>query len=533
VTASRAPLAACVAVAATAAALAGYAHVAQPWAALGWVAFVPWFAVLDRTASLRGTVALALGMCAAFVLAVFWWFAIGMRAYTGAPLPVVVLVLLVAAPVVLQPQLVPFAVARRLARRRGAAPWGVAVVGAGAYVGMEWACPKLFADTLGHGLEASPWLRQAADLGGAPGLTTVLLLANDAVLATLVALRAEMSGAERLRRAAVPAAAVAALVGGLVAYGAVRERQLTRASGAAPVTAAVVQADIAHYGALAAELGTYEATKRILDAHFTLSRNALARGGVDVVVWPETVYPTTFGAPKSEEGAEFDRAIGGFVAATGVPLVFGSYDVEGGDEFNAAVFLEPSTSGRLTYDTYRKASLFPLTEHVPAVLELAAVRRRFPWLGTWKPGRGAQVLTLTLPGGRALRVAPLICYDAVDPRLALAAARQGAEVILTLSNDSWFPEGARLHLVVAAFRSIETRRPQIRATNTGISAVVDATGELRATADVDARTTLVARVTPAAGTSTLMLAWGDWVGPTGLAVAAVLLVVPPRRRRAR
>jgi len=522
VPARRAPLAAGAAVAATAGAFALYARVARPWVVLGWIGLAPWLALLDATPSWRGTVLAGLAMCGAFVLAVFWWFVVGMQAYTGAPLAVVMLALLVVSPLILQPQLLPFALARRTARRRGAGFWRTTIAGAGIYVGTEWACPKLFADTLGHGLHASAWMRQAADLAGAPGLTFVLVIANECVLRVVQALRRNEA-----RTARGPAAAVAALVVALLGYGAWRERALALAI-APPVTAAVVQADIARYGQLAADLGTYEATRRILDAHFALSTDALAPGGVDVLVWPETVYPTTFGSPKTADGAALDREIAGFVANAHVPLIFGSYDVEDDDEFNAAVFLEPPRGGPLAFDTYRKASLFPLTERVPAWLEWGVVRRWLPWLGTWKPGRGAQVLPLHLADGRTLQVNPLICYDAVDPRLALAGARRGAEVIVTLSNDSWFPAGAHLHLVVAAFRSIETRRPQIRATNTGISAVIDPTGEFVATADVDQRTTLRAAIAPVRGASTVMLAWGDWVGPVALMLGLMLLGLPVR-----
>jgi apolipoprotein N-acyltransferase len=129
-----------------------------------------------------------------------------------------------------------------------------------------------------------------------------------------------------------------------------------------------------------------------------------------------------------------------------------------------------------------------------------------------------------------LRIAPLICYDAVDPGFALAAVRRGADLIVTLSNDSWLPAGARLHLVVSAFRSVETRRPQVRATNTGISAVITATGDVAATAGVHEAATLVATVVPDGRTTTLMLAWGDWFPPTALAAGALLLLAPRRRK---
>jgi apolipoprotein N-acyltransferase len=502
--------------AASAVALALYARVTWPWLVLGWIGLVPWLAALDRTASVGAAVGTALVMCAAFVLTVFGWFAEGIRTYTGAPWPAVLLVVLLLAPL-LEPQFVTFALARHLARRRGFSPVRVALAGACVYVGTEWAFPKLFADTLGHGLYASAWMRQAADLAGAHGLTFVLVLANECALAAA------------RRRALVPALCVAASVVALLGYGAARYRQLAAAPAGRGVAVGIVQADIDQYERLAAENGTFEAVRRILAAHFALSEQALGRP-VDLLVWPETVYPTTFGSPKSVDGAAFDREIAGFVEHSRVPLIFGAYDAEDGDEFNAAVFLEPSAGSTLAFETYRKATLFPLTERVPAALDTGVVRGWLPWMGTWKAGPGPRVVPLALHDGRVLRIAPLICYDAVDPGFALAAVRRGADLIVTLSNDSWLPAGARLHLVVSAFRSVETRRPQVRATNTGISAVITATGDVVATAGVHEAAALVATVVPDGRTTTLMLAWGDWFPPTALAAGALLLLAPRRGR---
>jgi apolipoprotein N-acyltransferase len=459
-------------------------------------------------------------MSVAYVLAILGWFATAIRTYTGAPWALALLLLVLAAPL-LQPQFIAFALARALARRRGAGVWPRVLAGASAYVATEWVSPKVFGDTLGLGLYPSALMRQAADLAGLPGLTLVVVVANECVVEAL--------GRPRWRARLAPAAGAAALVLALLAYGAVRGGGDTGGA----LTVAIVQADISRYERLRTERGTFEAVRTILDTHFALSEEALRRAPLALLVWPETVYPTTFGAPKSPDGAAFDRRIAAFVAAAGVPLVFGAYDAEGGAEFNAAVFLEPSAPGRLTFETYRKASLFPLTERVPAALDWPAVRRRLPWLGTWAPGAGGEVVAVALPGGRRIRVAPLICYDALDPGLARRAVRQGAELIVTLSNDSWFDQGPgpRLHLIAAAFRSIETRRPQVRATNTGISAVIAPAGELVATAGVHERTTLVATVTPRSGPTTLAVAWGEWLPPVALAAVAALLAVPRGRRR--
>jgi apolipoprotein N-acyltransferase len=361
-----------------------------------------------------------------------------------------------------------------------------------------------------------------------------VLLANEATLAAMRRLRDAGGVGRQVARALVPAGAALLLVVGLAAYGGFRLRTLKQTGNdSEPITLAVVQANIGQYARLAAELGTYESTRRILDTYFELSREALAPTRPDLLVWPETAYPTTFGSPKSTDGAAFDREIAGFVAKEGVPLVFGTYDAEEGREFNAAVVLEPEHDGGVSFDAYHKAALFPLIEHVPAWLDWPWVRRVLPWLGSWMPGVGGEVFSLRLSAGRRLRIAPLICYDAIKPRLAREAVRRGAELILTLSNDSWFDDGAgpRLHLVLSAFRSIETRRPQVRATNTGISAVIAATGDLLATAAVHEQTVLVATVVPGPPAWTLALLWGDWLGPTAAAVALVLLVLGHGTRR--
>jgi len=381
--------------------------------------------------------------------------------------------------------------------------------------------PKLFGDTLGIGLYPRPVLRQAADVAGLGGLTLVVVLVNDGVRAAGMAVA---RGA--LRTAAVALSTSAALIAILALYGTLRLAALDIAPTGPPITVGVVQADVAHYERLAAEVGTYAAVRQILDAHFALSDELLARAPLDVLVWPETVYPTTFGAPKSPDGATFDRAIGGLVERSRRPLVFGAYDAEGGREYNSAVFLSPGAGHDVAFDTYRKTTLFPFTERVPSWLDGPRIRRALPWLGSWTPGTGASTVTLELADGRRVRVAPLICYDAVDPRNAARAVRAGATLIVTLSNDSWLADGAGawLHFVVSVFRSIETGRPQVRATTTGISALITATGTVVVASGIHERTGLAGRLAPVGTPPPLAVRWGEWLGPLAALVAVAGLV---------
>ncbi|MBY0280338.1 apolipoprotein N-acyltransferase [Candidatus Binatia bacterium] len=510
-------------------AIARWSHVDRAGFVIGWVALVPWLAVLDRARSWRATLVAGWTMSVAFMLAVFGWFAVAVAGYTGMPLVLAYALAALAAPLI-EPQFVACALARRAAHRTSGDRALAALCGASTYVATEWAYPKLLGDTIGFGFWESALLRQTADAIGPLGLTFVLLIANECVLASAVA----WSRAPRARvRIFGPLALATAIVGALALYGRVRIAQLEPGPDVPTLTVAAIQANLGDYRAMAAERGTYGAVREVLDAHEALTDAAL-RAGAQLVVWPETVYPTTFGAPKSPDGAELDREIARFVEGRGFSLVFGAYDADAAREYNAAILLDRD-AGRIGFDAYRKSRLFPLTERVPALLDNDLVRGLLPWLGTWRPGESARVLDVRGPnvgGTRGIRIAPLICYDAVDPALSRRAVRDGAQLLVTLSNDAWFAsgDGPLQHFVVAGFRSIETRTPQVRATTTGISGIVSATGETLAIAGVGARAALVARVVPAQHPVTLQLLWGDWFPPAALAGAIVALVVRRMRR---
>ena len=112
-----------------------------------------------------------------FVAAVFAWFGVAIGAYTGIGSMTGLFVILLTAPI-LQPQIFAFAVVRYLAGRRYG-PVIRTLAAASAWVATEWLVPKLLGDTIGHGLYPSAYLRQVADLGGAAGLSFILILVNE------------------------------------------------------------------------------------------------------------------------------------------------------------------------------------------------------------------------------------------------------------------------------------------------------------------------------------------------------------------
>ena len=519
---TRATLRIAAAIALSAGMAALYARGGAAWV-LGFVLLAPWLRTLDASPTLAATLLRAYAMSLAFTAAAFGWFGVALGLYAQVGAFTGVALLLLAAPL-FQPQLIVFALVRHITLRRHGAIAG-AVAGAAAWVACEWLLPKLLGDTLGYGLYPSRLLRQGADVGGAAGLTVLLLLANEGVS------KAVSRRASGLRAIARPLALTALAPLLLALYG---QAVLSAdpAPAGKPLRIGVIQSNIVGYERQRQERGAYAVVREVLDTHFAMSYDAIERQNADAVLWPETAYPTTFGHPKSEAGAQFDREIVDIVNAAGVPFVFGTYDRDSAGEYNAAAFVLPKT-GLMGF--YRKTHLFPLTEYVPAWIDGPQLRRWLPWTGNWKPGNGARVFPLRLADGREIPVLPLICLDDVKPALAIHGARLGAQAILSMSNDSWFsasPLGAQMHQTAAAFRSIETRLPQFRATTNGYSAVIDATGSVLAGTGMGQRTLVIADVAVRSPAPTLMVLWGDWVGLAASAFLVLLAAwsVHPSRR---
>ncbi|MEQ6248728.1 apolipoprotein N-acyltransferase [Sulfitobacter sp. HNIBRBA3233] len=190
----------------------------------------------------------------------------------------------------------------------------------------------------------------------------------------------------------------------------------------------------------------------------------------DAILWPETAIPWRLdrAGPVLEEIA---------AAAGGVPVMLGVQRAEGQRYFNTLVSLD--SAGAVT-QTYDKHHLVPFGEYVP----MGGFAARFGFYGLapqhgagFSAGPGPRILDLG-PLGRAM---PLICYEAVFPR-DLRAASGRAEYILHATNDAWFGRyaGPQQHLAQTRMRAIEQGLPVVRAANTGISAMIDPHGRLRA-----------------------------------------------------
>ncbi|MEY4071534.1 MAG: hypothetical protein RL721_2148, partial [Candidatus Eisenbacteria bacterium] len=147
----------------------------------------------------------------------------------------------------------------------------------------------------------------------------------------------------------------------------------------------------------------------------------------------------------------------------------------------------------------------------------------------WAPGEGP--VLFDGPDGNPMSM--LICFESIFPDLARQDVRAGSRLLVNITNDEWFGDGAALvqHAAMAPFRAVENRVPVARCANTGLTTMIDAWGVRTASLPVWREAVLVAPL-PAAGSTTPWTRFGDWVG--GLATFfAVLLAWSPWRSRGR
>lgn len=210
-----------------------------------------------------------------------------------------------------------------------------------------------------------------------------------------------------------------------------------------------------------------------LDRYLDMSRRAIAKGGADILIWPETALPFYLqeDSPLTEQVKKFCR--GQDVALlTGAPGYSRNKDNQGTSYHNQAYLLDSSGT---TQDVYGKQHLVPFGEYIPFGRYLPFVHKLVHGVGDFRPGDENSPLVHA-----DLAMGGLICYEVIFSRRVQKRVMDGANILVNLSNDAWFgrSSGAWQHLNQAVLRAIEQGRYMLRATNTGISALIDSNGRI-------------------------------------------------------
>ena len=195
----------------------------------------------------------------------------------------------------------------------------------------------------------------------------------------------------------------------------------------------------------------------------------------DLIVWPETATPFYFLFETPLSKMVLDTII-----RMGTDFLIGSpsFSVDEGSEnvkyYNSAYLIGSETGVLGKYD---KVHLVPFGEYVPFKKWLPFLGKMVDHVGDFKSGKQGDTLEW-----QDQKLGLQICFEIIFPELSRAMAKNGADILVNITNDAWFGKTSApyQHFSMAVFRAVENRRTLVRSANTGISGFVDPTGKVLA-----------------------------------------------------
>ncbi|MGO4304852.1 apolipoprotein N-acyltransferase [Cupriavidus sp. RAF12] len=255
-----------------------------------------------------------------------------------------------------------------------------------------------------------------------------------------------------------------------------------------------------------------------------LYRDLITAAPADLVVTPETAFPVIL----QELPVDIAQAVRKYMESTGSTVLFGAAGADSPVDFTNSVFAIGPEQPRLY--RYNKHHLVPFGEFIPFGFHWFVNMMKMP-LGDFRRGGLDQPAVPV----RGIRVAPNICYeDLFGEEIAETLRQQDtpANMLANVTNLAWFGDTIALdqHLQISRMRALETRRPMLRATNTGMTAVVKPDGTVQARLPTFQVGTLAASVQGTQGL-TPYVRWGN--APVLLGSLLVLLLAVQVRRARR
>ena len=470
-------------------------------APLAFGALVPLLVGLHGVSTLQGTfLGIIAGMV--FYLMSIPWVVHTMVTYGGLPLPLGVL-LLIALSLYLALYVGVFAYGvTRLSTRGGLAYLlGTAAL----WVILEYLRTFLLTgfpwNLLGYTQYRYLSVIQIASITGVYGVSFLLVLTNAAV--ALACLQFRRGGG----RVLLPVLGAGLLLIGAVLFG-MRQRVSAETRGR-EIRVSVIQGNIGQGAKWDPRF-----RDRTVEIYRRLTRKA--ERGSDLIVWPESAVPFFLreGGPLSQQVVDLAKNAQSY-------LLVGSPDRVGEIPtrlYNSAFLISPR--GKIV-QKYDKIHLVPFGEYVPLQSVLFFVEKMATGIGDFSSGEDFTVFDT--PQGR---FGVLICFEVIFPDQVRRYVREGADFLVNITNDAWFGDSGApyQHLSMAALRAVENGVYLVRAANTGISALVTPTGQIRKQSDLFVETVLSGTVVPRSS-GTFYTRYGD-VFAWGCGLMSVIVVAP-------
>ena len=348
------------------------------------------------------------------------------------------------------------------------------------WCGTEWIRSWIFTGLPWNLAGSSQWrllpLIQICEYTGVYGISFLIVLVNLALAFAL----------ERIRQNGIrhfyPLLFSLALVSACITFGIRRMAGYSGTSGRMGENLKTARIGVIQPHLSQRRTGGREKTLEAIKVCAGLSDRLLDRGNPDLIVWPETAVPVPVNSvdPLAQYYREEIARLG---RKGNRPLLLGAITLKndlsepgGIAVYNSAVLVRPVLD---VADTYSKVHIVPFGEYVPFGRQFPVLNRMVGMGRNLTSGPEFRPLEI-LPG---LRAGISICYEDIFPYISRIHARKGANSLLVVTNDAWYPTSNEpiQHFVNSLFRAVETRLPMIRIGNSNYSVVIAPTGEVTET----------------------------------------------------
>lgn len=248
-----------------------------------------------------------------------------------------------------------------------------------------------------------------------------------------------------------------------------------------------------------------------IDSYLELSQKAI-NAGAKIIIWPENALPVYLlsGNYSNKVNRIHNYADTNNISIlTGMPDVNYYYNIDEAPEdakpvndgkvmktsYNSILLFNPNSR---EVQKYGKMKLVPFGEKVPLVESLPILGEWIKWnvgIGSWNTGRDTTVFE-TKVKDKTIKIGGLICIESIYPIFTSIFVNKGAELIAVVTNDSWYGDtsGPYQHKEMSVIRAVENKRSVVRAANGGISCLIDPLGRTIAETSMYTRDYLVVDV---------------------------------------
>ena len=217
-----------------------------------------------------------------------------------------------------------------------------------------------------------------------------------------------------------------------------------------------------------------KAGEYFLRRNFALTDRALASQPTppDVVVWPENAFPGFIADVKLDFG--MGPLIREYLKARKIDLLTGGFGMNAAGQVTNGLFAL-SRNGTWLAPAYEKRLLLPFGEYIPGGDRIPFLKKWLPDVRDYGAGEGPVVLQVNGVG-----LGAQICSEGLFDFIARDLANAGSQLMVNITNDSWYGPWLEpwQHFYITMAKAVETRRPLLRDTNTGVSSVTLASGEI-------------------------------------------------------